>query len=73
MLNKAMLKTRLTQNTKAKQKQEREREKVTESLGAIFFPHLGRTFPFSKPLIFKFERDMRSLRRSPRGVKKDVS
>ena len=51
MLNKAMLKTRLTQNMKAKQKQEGEREKVTESLGAIFFPHLERTFPFSKPLI----------------------
>ena len=40
MLNKAMLKTRLTQNTKAKQKQEGEREKVTKSLGALFLPHL---------------------------------
>ena len=28
-----------------------EREKVTKSLGAFFLPHLGRTFPFSKPLI----------------------
>ena len=28
-----------------------EREKVTESLGALFLPHLGRTFLFSKPLI----------------------
>ena len=52
-----MHKTKLTQNNKAKntsnakQKQEGERDKVTESLGAIFLPHLGRTFPFSKPLI----------------------
>ena len=59
MLNKEMHKTRLSQNKKvehtsnAKQKQEgeREREKVTESLGALFLPHFGRTFPFSKPLI----------------------
>ena len=63
MLNNAMHKTRLTQNKKAKQtsnakKQKKktktrrgEREKVTESLGAFFLPHLGRTFPFSKPLI----------------------
>ena len=28
----------------------REREKVTKSLGAFFFPHLGRTFPLRKPL-----------------------
>ena len=53
MLNKAMYKTRLTQNNKAKhtsnakQKQEGEREKVTESLGALFLPHLGRTSPLS--------------------------
>ena len=63
MLNKVMHKTRLTQNTKAKhignakakqKKQEGgEREKVTESLGAFFFPHLGRTFSFSKPLIWQ--------------------
>ena len=57
MLNKAKHKTRLTQNNKAKRtsnvnkKQEDEREKVIESLGAIFLPHLGRTFPFSEPLI----------------------
>ena len=63
------------------QKQEREeREKVTKSLGAFFLPHLGRTFPFSKPLIwgegeelkpFKFERNMRALSRSPRRAKED--
>ena len=52
-----MHKTRLTQNNKAKRtsnvnkKQEEEREKVIESLGAIFLPHLGRTFPFGEPLI----------------------
>ena len=58
MLNKAMHKTKLTQNMKAKHKSNAktktrrgEREKVTESLGDFFLPHLGRTFPFSKPLI----------------------
>ena len=56
-LNKAMHKTRLTQNNKAKhtsnakQKQERGKDKVTESLRALFLPHLGITFPFSKLLI----------------------
>ena len=58
MLDKAMHKTKLTQNKKekhtsnAKSKTRRgEREKVTKSLGAFFLPHLGRTFPLSKPLI----------------------
>ena len=62
MLNKAMHKTRLTQNMKAKhtsnakKKKKKKRrgergKKVTESLGSFFLPHLGRTFPFSKPLI----------------------
>ena len=47
MLNKAMHKTKLTQNNKAKhisnatQKQERgERVKVTKSFRAFFLPHL---------------------------------
>ena len=46
MSNNQSIKTRLTQNNKAKhtsdakQKQEEEREKVTESLGALFLPHL---------------------------------
>ena len=60
MLNKAMHKARLTQNQKAKhtsnaaKKQERgEKEKVTKSLGAFFLPHLGRTFSFSNPLIWR--------------------
>ena len=58
MLNKAMHKTRLTQNKNAKhtsnaksKTRRREREKVTKSLGAFFLPHLGKIFPFSKPLI----------------------
>ena len=58
MLNNAMHKTRLTQNmtakhtSNAKTKTRRgEREKVTESPGAFFLPHLGRTFSFNKPLI----------------------
>ena len=64
-----------------KQKEERgEREKVIESLGALFFPYLRRTFPFSKPWFggegeelkpFKFEANMKALRRSPRGAKED--
>ena len=57
MLNKALHKTRLTQNKKVKhtsnaktKTRKGEIEKVTESLGALFLPHLGRTFPLSKPL-----------------------
>ena len=33
-----------------KQKQEERKRKVIESFGAIFLPHLGRTFPLIKPL-----------------------
>ena len=56
MLNKAKHKTRLTQNLKAKHttnvhtKQKERKTKVIESLGAIFLPHLGSTFPFSESL-----------------------
>ena len=59
---------------------EGEREKVTKSLLAFFLPHLGRTFSLSGPLIycegeelkpFKFKRNMRAFRRSPRGAKED--
>ena len=56
MLNKAKHKTRLTQNNKEKyisnanKNKKGERKEVTESLGAIFLPHLGGTFPFDKPL-----------------------
>ena len=56
--NKAMKKNRLTQNNKAKhtsnakpKTRSGEKEKVTESLRALFLPHLGRTFSVSKPLI----------------------
>ena len=58
MLNKAMHKTRLTQNKKAKhisnaksKTRRGKKEKLTKSLGAFFLPHLGKTFPFCKPLI----------------------
>ena len=53
------IKTRLTQNLKAKlisnahtkTRRERERKrKMIESLGALFFPHPGRPFPLIKPL-----------------------
>ena len=56
MLNIAKHKTILTLNMKAKHisnaktKTRREIEKVIESLGAIFLPHLGRVFPLSEPL-----------------------
>ena len=55
------IKTRLTQNlkskhisnahTKTRREREREREKVIESLGALFLPYFGRTFPLSESLI----------------------
>ena len=52
-----MHKTRLTQSMKAKhtsntktKKEGEEREKMTKSLGVFFLPHLGGTFPLSKPL-----------------------
>ena len=63
MLNKVKHKTRLTPNKKAKQTsnafsktrkgREREKKKVTKSLDVFFLPHLGRTFPFGKPLIWQ--------------------
>ena len=43
------LKRKTKHSSYAKQKQE-EREEVIESLRALFLPHLGRTFPLSKPL-----------------------
>ena len=61
--NKAMHKTIMTQNNKTKhtsnaktktRKEKREREDVTKSLGVFFLPHLGRTFPFCKPLIWRW-------------------
>ena len=43
------LKRKIKHSNYAKQKQEKK-EEVVESLGALFLPHLGRTFPLSKPL-----------------------
>ena len=52
-----MHKTRLTQNNKAKhtsnaktKSRRGKREEVIESLGALFLPHIGRTFPFLQTL-----------------------
>ena len=55
MLSKAKHKNKLTQNSKAKHtrnanKNNKIEKKVIESLGAIFLPRLGRTFPLIKPL-----------------------
>ena len=55
MLSKAKHKTRLTQNSKAKHtrnanKNKKIERKVIESLGALFLPHLGGTFPLIKLL-----------------------
>ena len=57
MLNKAKHKN-LTNSKQMKakhkkihtQKQEERKKKVIESLGALFLPHPGRTFPLIKPL-----------------------
>ena len=75
MLNKEMHKTRLIQNTKAKhtsnaktKTRKGEREKVTESLKAFFLPHLDEGEELNS---FKFKRNMRALRRSPRGAKEN--
>ena len=43
------LKRKTKHSSYAKQKTRRER-KSDRSLGALFLPHLGRTFPLSKPL-----------------------
>ena len=53
MLSKATkpdwLKRKTKHSSYAEQKQE-EKEEMIESLEALFLPHLGRTFPLSKPL-----------------------
>ena len=87
MLNKAMLKIRMTQNNKAntqvmqKQKQEWVREKKWQNhLEPFSFHTLEEPFRLANPWSngeeeefkpFKFERNMRALRRSPRGAKED--
>ena len=55
MLSKAKHKTRLTQNESkthklCKDKSTKREKKVIESLGALFLPHIERTFPLIKPL-----------------------
>ena len=55
MLNITKHKTRLTQNKSktrklCKNKNTKTEKKVIESLGAIFLPCIGRTFPLSEPL-----------------------
>ena len=87
MLNKVMHKTRLTQNKKAKhtsnaksKTRKGEREKVTKSLGPLSFHTLEESFHFANPWSggkgeefkpFKFERNIRALRRFPRRAKED--
>ena len=55
MLSKVKHKTRLTQNKSkthklCKNKNTKREKKVIESLGTLFLPHLGRTFPLIKLL-----------------------
>ena len=54
-----MWKNKINQNwkeNKQKQKQEAKKEKKWQNhLKPFFLPHLGRTFPFSKPLIQQWE------------------
>ena len=76
MLNKAKHKTRATSKKKAKHTSNATNIKE----GAFFLTHLRGTFPLSEPLTggegeelksFKLERNMRVLRRSPRGAEED--
>ena len=72
------------QTKKKKKKKEREREKernkVIESLGAIFLPHLERTFPLSEPLnrqwrerieIIQVRKEHESFEKISKGSKKE--
>ena len=47
--NTSNAKTKTRRREREREGESREREKVTKSLGAFFFPHLGKIFPFSKP------------------------
>ena len=84
MLNNQSIKTRLTQNLKAKHisnahtKTRREREKWQNYLEPFFFHTLEEPFLWLNPWTdgegekpFKFERNMKALRRSPRGARED--
>ena len=86
MLNNQNIKTRLTQNLKAKHisnahtKTRREREKWQNHLEPFSFHTLEEPFLWLNPWTdsegekpFKFERNMRALRRSPRGAREDWS
>ena len=82
-----MHKTRLTQNSKAKhtsnpkRKQEGEREKKWQNhLEPFSFHTLEEPFHLANPWfggegeelkLFRFERNMKALRRSPREAKED--
>ena len=55
MLSKAKHKTKLTQNKSethklCKNTNMKREKKMIESLGALFLPHLGRTFPLREAL-----------------------
>ena len=88
MLNNQSIKTRLTQNLKAKHisnahtKTRREKEKWQNHLKPFSFHTLEEPFLWLNPWTsgegeelkpFKFERNMRVLRRSPRGAREDWS
>ena len=65
------LKRRTTHSSYAKQNQE-EREEVIESLGALFLPHLGRTFSLRKPLNLWWRERIETIqvRKEHEGFKK---
>ena len=78
MLNNQSIKTRQTQNLKAKhisnevmhtQNKKRER-KVIESLGTLFLPHPGRTFPLIKPLNRRWREKTVQVRKEHEVFKK---
>ena len=82
--DKSMHKTRLTQNMKAKHIsnaiKKKEKEKWLNNLEPFSFHTLEKPFRLANPWTdgegeelkpFKFERNMRALRRSPKGVKED--
>ena len=88
MLNKQSIKTRLTQNMKAKHisnahiKTRREKGKWQNHLEPFSFHTLEEPFRLANPWTggggeelkpFKFERNMRALRRSPKRAREDWS
>ena len=82
--DKSMHKTRLTQNMEAKHTsnaiKKKEKEKWLNNLESFSFHILEKPFHLANPWTdsegeelkpFKFERNIRALRRSPKGVKED--